>query len=262
MQITPRYLVNNRITIIANEAGAITEYRPVYQRHVQVYKGIDNTLQFKLINSDQKPINTSQYTPYIVLFDENKNQILEKPCAVLDDGSTSQRGLFTVLLTDGELLNIDEQYLSFTIYLVDSDGDRVLTYSDSHFNASGTIYFSSEAFPAPKRTYSVNTFVKVDKTEDEDDFWISEVSSLEPEENNNEAVHTAAIYSTEFTGTVTVQATLENQVTGTSTWADVATVTIDNASQPVPVNFKGVYKFIRFTTKTDPEPISKILVRN
>lgn len=263
MQITPRYLVNNRITIIANEAGYITEYRPVYQRHVQVYKGIDNTLQFKLINSDQKPINTSQYTPYIVLFDENKNQILEKQCDVLDDGSTAQRGLFTVRLTDGELLNIDEQYISFTIYLVDSKGDKVLTYSDSHFGASGTIYFSSEAFPGPKQSHVVSTFTKVDKVEDEDDYWISEVSNLNPEENNNEAVHTAAIYSSEFSGTVTVEVTLENQITGTTSWAEVESVDLNNNTQPVPVNFRGVYRFIRFTTKTDPsDKISKILMRN
>ena len=40
MQLTPRYLVDNKITIIANDAGLITEYRPVYQRHIKVYKGI------------------------------------------------------------------------------------------------------------------------------------------------------------------------------------------------------------------------------
>ena len=34
MQLTPRYLVNNRTTIVTNEAGFITEYRPVYQRQL------------------------------------------------------------------------------------------------------------------------------------------------------------------------------------------------------------------------------------
>ncbi len=54
MQLIPRYLVSNRSTLTANEAGFITEYRPVYNRQLQVYKGIDNVLDFNLINEDKK----------------------------------------------------------------------------------------------------------------------------------------------------------------------------------------------------------------
>ena len=53
---TSRYLAPNRINILANEAGFITEYKPVYSRALQVYKGIDNVLEFKVLNPDQKPI--------------------------------------------------------------------------------------------------------------------------------------------------------------------------------------------------------------
>ena len=49
MQLIPRYLVNNKTTIVTNEAGFITEYRPVYTRQLQVYKGIDNVLDFKVL---------------------------------------------------------------------------------------------------------------------------------------------------------------------------------------------------------------------
>ena len=61
MQLVPRYLVSNRSVVVANEAGIITEYRPVYQKHIQVYKGIDNVLEFKIINADQKPIDLRNY---------------------------------------------------------------------------------------------------------------------------------------------------------------------------------------------------------
>ena len=61
-QLIPRYLVNNRIQIIANESGFITEYKPVYQRQIKVYKNIDNKLQFRILNADQKPLSISGYT--------------------------------------------------------------------------------------------------------------------------------------------------------------------------------------------------------
>ena len=44
MQLLSRYLVDNTTTLVADVAGFITEYRPVYNREIQVYKGIDNAL--------------------------------------------------------------------------------------------------------------------------------------------------------------------------------------------------------------------------
>ena len=67
MQLTPRYLVNNVITIIASEVGITTEYKKVYTRQLKVYRGIDNRLQFRLVNADQKPISVTNYTPNSLL---------------------------------------------------------------------------------------------------------------------------------------------------------------------------------------------------
>ena len=50
MQLLPRYLVEQTTTLVADVAGFITEYRPVYNRDIEVYKGIDNALQFRLLN--------------------------------------------------------------------------------------------------------------------------------------------------------------------------------------------------------------------
>ena len=69
-QLIPRYLVNNRIQIVANDSGFITEYRPVYQRQIKIYKNIDNKLQFKILNADQKPLSISGYTVKFTAFDE------------------------------------------------------------------------------------------------------------------------------------------------------------------------------------------------
>ena len=75
MQLTPRYLVNERINVVSNDAGFFVEYRPVYSRTLNVYRNIDNTLQFRLLNADQKPVQITG-TPYIVIFDENQTKIL------------------------------------------------------------------------------------------------------------------------------------------------------------------------------------------
>lgn len=263
MQLTPRYLVNNRINIVANEAGnIITEYRPVYQRQIKVYRGIDNVLSFRLLNADQKPIDTSLYTPKFVAFDENKTMVIEHDATVLDDGSTSTRGLFTVTITENDLLNLKQQYISYNIYLVDANGNKKITYVDSHFDNNGTIFVDGMSFPGPKEPQEIVTFTQsgVDST-----VYYSESVTAEPAINGNEALHTAAIYTTGYVGDITLEATLDNQIVFSgNSWVDIDTVTLTgDETAPTVINFNGIFNFIRFRSSEVPTGlITKILVKN
>jgi len=58
MQLTYRYLATNKAILLVDLASNITEYKPVYSRHLQVYRGIDNTLTFEIKNHDQKSLST------------------------------------------------------------------------------------------------------------------------------------------------------------------------------------------------------------
>lgn len=261
MQLIPRYLVKNRINIVADMAGFVVEYKPVYQREVQVYKGIDNVLQFRLLNADQKPIDTSLYTPKFKAFDENQNLILEYDGTVLDDGSTATKGLFTITVTENDLLNVRQQYLRYNLYLVDADNQNILTYTDTHFGNDATIKINHYAFPGPKPSKIVETFQRETAGEE---IFNSETVDAEPGINGNEALHTAAIYTSGYEGKITIQATLDNQITGSNTWADLQEIDLDGTETgPVSVNFYGVFSFVRFKTEADPtDKIEKILVRN
>jgi hypothetical protein len=258
MQLTPRYLVDNKTTIIANDAGFITEYRPVYQRHIKLYKGIDNVLQFKVLNHDQKPVLLTSYTPKIVVFDQNKQMVIEHDCTVTDDGSTNTRGNCKVTISENDLLNLDTQFLSYNIYLVDADNEKVLTYTDTAFGGCGVMHLEDCAFPGPAKTGEISTFVE------DNDVWYSETLDAQPGINGNEALHTAAIYSDTYIGDITVQGTLENQVTGSTNWFDISTVSfVGTEAEPSHVNFNGVFSHLRFAASANPaDKITKILVRN
>jgi hypothetical protein len=260
MQLTPRYLVNNRTTIITNDAGFITEYRPVYQRQLNVYRGIDNVLDFKVLNADQKPINIANYTPKFQAFDENRLLVIEHNGEIIPgDDSAASRGLFKVTVTDNDLLNIKQQYLSYNIHLIDNTTDvAVLTYANASFGMNGTIYVSGTAFPGPAATANIITFIN------NNDVWESETTNAQPGINGNDALHTAVVYTDGYIGDVVVQATLEDDVTGTTVWANVTTVTFNGTeTEPTPVNFNGVFSHLRFVATADPAgTITKILVRN
>lgn len=261
MQLLPRYLLKNRVNIVADLAGFVVEYRPVYQRTVQIYRGIDNVVEFRLLNADQKPVNTQGYIPKFVAFDENQNLIIEHDGVVLDDGSSATKGLFTVTITENDLLNVKQQFLSYNIYLVDVNNNKIISYTDTHFGNNGIIKVSTEAFPGVKASKVITNFVRLDSELTE---YVSDAVEADPSVNNNEALHTAAVYASNYQGNIIVQGTLENQVTDFTNWAEITALTFTGTeTEPTPVNFSGVYKFVRFKTTQEPtNKVTKILVRN
>jgi hypothetical protein len=263
MQLVPRYLVSNRSVVVANEAGIITEYRPVYQKHIQVYKGIDNVLEFKIINADQKPIDLRDYTIKFMAFDENNRLVIERDGVSLqtEDSSTFiNKGLAKVTVLQNDTLNLKQQYLKYTLHLVDEDSNAVITYTDTHFGMNGTIYLSSEAFPGPASTLEINGPIQ----QIDDTTWTLGYKNAQPGINGNEALHTVAVYSSSYEGDVSIQTTLENQVTNQTNWVTISTLSFTGSeTMPVSVNFNGVYSYIRVVATSDPsDKITKILLRN
>ena len=165
-----------------------------------------------------------------------------------------KKGMFSVVISENDLLNVKSQYLSYAVYLVDSNSEKTLIYSNVDFTANGVIYVDDNTFPGPSATYSVSSFTGL----------FTEAIDAQPGINGNNALHTAAVYVDGYTGDLIVQATLDNQVSDASNWADVATVSFDGTeTEPKPVNFNGVFSYIRFKSSVDSDnKITKILIRN
>jgi len=263
MQLIPRYLVNDEIFIISNDAGFTVEYRPVYSRQTKVYRGIDNTLQFRMLNADQKPVEVFGKTVVFVMFDENQTKILERNCTITDDGTTlSTKGMFAITISENDLLNIKQQYLTYNIY-TEQNSSRKVTYANRNFDSTGVIYVDGNAFPGPIPSTEITNFYPLN------DYWVAGSDDADkitayPGLNGNEALHTVAIYSNEYVGDIEIQVTLDNQITGLNNWSTINTLTFDGTeTEPVPVNFNGIVSFIRFKLDSDPtDKITKILVRN
>lgn len=59
-----------------------------------------------------------------------------------------------------------------------------------------------------------------------------------------------------------MQGTLDNQISGSTYWGDVATLTLSNPSGPKYINFNGVYNHLRVKYTKQNGTIDKVLVRN
>ena len=265
MQLIYRYLVNNKVLLTADLAGEITEYKSVYQRNIKIYRGIDNLITFQINNADQKPISIdTEYTPTFYMYDENNTLVVTKQGTIIETQDSSvytNKGQFTVTISENDLLDLKAQYLSSTVWMTNNtDQSKSLTYANSHFENKGIIYLDHTAFPGPMNSYSVTTFAE---TGIGTDIFISETISGQPSINGNSALHTAAIYNTDATATVTIQGTLDNQVSNSTSWADITAISLTDSDTIKYANFNGVFNHIRFKYQlTNSGSLNKILVRN
>jgi len=258
MQLIPRYLVDNIITIVGSEQGLSTEMMPVYTRQIKVYKGIDNTIQFKLLNADHKPINIELYKIMFVAFDDNERKVIEREChPYMPTDSSVHRGKFQVVITENDLNNLPRQNMRYNIYLIDEENRRHITYVDSHFDNNATIVVDDYAFPPAKPAGVAEVFTP------DNNFWYSEYISAQPALNGSEALHTVAIYTTGYEGKVTVQATLENTL-ASPIWGDLFEISLaGDETEPVARNFNGVFSYLRVKFDNDPvDKIKKIMIRD
>jgi len=248
----PIYLLPNRIKVVASLSESRTEFRQVYQRKIKLYKGIDNNLEFQVKNNDQKPVDISVYTATLVLLDQDQNLILQK-----DGTGDSTLGTLNFVVTASELEQIDQQYLLNTVYLThNSTNESILVYTDTQYNASGTVEIIDSSFPRPRAAQVVSVF-----NSDLNNVFTSEAVELQNSIGGNDATTTIAFYA-DLDDNVEIWATIDPSSNDSSTvWSKISEINLLGSTLTY-TNITGNYTFIRFKYNGDYGTIEKVLVRN
>jgi hypothetical protein len=198
---------------------------------------------------------------------ETKKAVLTKTLTILDDGSTvSTKGDASCTITEGDLLPLDAKFYNFAVREVKSDGSREITYSDTGYAAAGTIELLDGAYPEFVASTEVSSFTAVGGPLT----YTSGSIDARPGINNNKALHTIAVYTKNFSGTLRVQGTMSASP-GSSDWFDITmdgagstANTFSSSTTVTNYNFYGVYHSVRFSWGNDSGNtgvIDKILYR-
>lgn len=263
MQTVSRYLLNNVVNVYQN--GYHGRNSKVYDRQIKLYKGVSNPLTFTFKNEDQKAQDVTSSTFEFNLVDsESKKSVLTRNLTILDDGSTfSKKGTASVTITEGDLINLDAKFYNYAIRQVNSDASRTVTFSDTSYNASGTVEVLDGAYPQFVASTVINSFTRSGSTS------TSSYQSGQPGINNNSALHTIAVYSTNFSGLLRIQGTMAtaDQVTSdpTNQYFTISTNSISSSDTINYFNFNGVLQGVRFVWTNDvgnTGTIDKILYRS
>lgn len=257
MQNLPVYLYPNTLDVILDsEATTRGVNQVMYQRDLTIQKGIKNQIRVQFKNSDQKRINISNTQTFVFnMFDAiNQRLIVEKDLTVLDQGTTSTRGLALLTLTESDTLDLDRSSYQYIIKLLDTDGSYVPAYTNTYYQVAGTLHLKNDAYPVLKDSTSVTAFSATWNTDSSLYEFDSGNLYANPEYNGNSALHTTAIYLTNFKGTVYIEATLDNSPGSSNNYSIVSSRTYTGFSGIDYINFNGVYSYVRVRYVPDKGP--------
>jgi hypothetical protein len=204
MQKLSTYLYPNRIEVIADLGNFTTEFYNVYHRNVKIYNGIDNKLEFDIKNADQKRLDLSQFSQIdLNVMDTAGNALPNSPYRIVP---TKLKGIGMTVIPELDLVDLDKQYLHYSVTGI-SDGIDVMLYTDTKFNAKGTIELIGDAVPTYRDPIVYNTF------------------TAELDKKGNPIFHSSAIPVKFYEAVPTTEVSIEIQVTGFSgnIWIEAAT---------------------------------------
>lgn len=260
----PAYLYKNIQYLYTDLVTSNTGYRKMYARTLKLYKGIDNTFELKLLNGDQKPLDVAGWTLFWQLLDRDTAELKYITSVDIQESDLSRKA---ITISQGDLEPIKGGHYIYSSYLVSPSGAKTILYGDSQYGASVNVEVINNSFPQIYPSQIITDFLASADVPyvNPDTSSYSSAINARAELNNDHATHTIMIYSSNFKGSVDIQATLENGVTAVINWAVVGSVNLTEMDSLSYKNFVGVYTWIRFHVKPDQDnsgTVDKILYRS
>lgn len=249
MFTTLRYLYNQIHPVVLGTGSPNDRWNNMYySKPVKLHKGVDNPVKFQIRNNNQKDVDItdSEFTLSIVDSQTNR-EILSRALTI----ENATRGLLSTTITEEDLQDFSMVRYHYGIKMLNSSGVQYPIYVDDNYSASGVIEVHNDAYPGPVPAvqptigdYNAGTAY----------------SSVVTVTAGNHGINTAAYYLNGFSGTITIQGSLEDS-TDISDWIDITSSTYTTETSVAYTNFTGMFKVIRFKIELTAGSLSKILYK-
>lgn len=262
------------------DRGIRNNNMPFRDSDFKVYRGTFNPVEFIVRDNDRKPIKLvgKSLTVTIINF-FTESVVLQKDIFIIDQ----DKGRIKLLLTPQEIAEWENGFYKYTILINNEDGTNNLLFVDMDQTAAG--FFEMIDGVLPDLVESVHIFT--------DDFMETNIapptsdptrflSSAFPGDAlfcEDDGLHTAVVYLTDFVGKFFIQGSLEDTPTpNEDDWFDIfltmTTPYFEFGNIPTPddtftgleaFTFTGSLRWVRFKYVPDDDNIGtvdKILYRN
>ena len=195
----------------------LTDNRPMHNQKVQIYKGVDNHIKFRVYNPDRKLVNIHQLSVFASFVNtDNREQVLVKQCVI----SEETNGIFVLSVLEGDLLNIPSGYYNLIITgqenfipgISNIEGMEVIS-NPFYTNTAGAVTLYAEVKDdvekAPIETNIAKDWREISIPDMSNSWYYSGPFPANRVKNYRSSLHTLAVYSENFTGKLEVLGSLD-----------------------------------------------------
>lgn len=215
--------------------NSIRRYQTVYAKTLKLHKGVDNRLQFQLINQDQKPINvTGKELSFRIISDDGTKLLFSKMLTNV----VALNGIVQLDTIDTDLIDIESQYCHYSIEISDNTTDFAV-FVDHNSGARGKLHIVDSVMPnfTPSNLINVPNHQLPTLTGPAVTYYSSIFSAREGFNV------TAQVYFDNYSGTVQVQGSTVADVD----WYEIGTVkTYTEKMDSDSFNITGFHPYMRF----------------
>ena len=225
-------------------------YNIVYSKNLKLHKGVDNKIQFQLLNQEQKPINiTDNILTFRLLSDNGKSILLQKALV----NTLPLNGIAVLQIARGEIESVNSQICTYSIEI--NDGSMNLpVFVSSDANARGVVEIVNSILP----NFQSSDVVTVPDNQARPSGNASATYYSSVLTNSKNSTVTFQTYLTAYTGTVQVQgSTIQD-----ADWYDIDspdTYTLSNKTIGHTIN--GFHPYLRVKFTSTAGNVTKIMVR-
>jgi hypothetical protein len=222
----------------------------VYSKNLKLHKGVDNKIQFQLLNQEQKPINiTDNILTFRLLSDNGKSILLQKALV----NTLPLNGIAVLQIARGEIESVNSQICTYSIEI--NDGSMNLpVFVSNDANARGVVEIVNSILP----NFQSSDIVTVPDNQARPSGNASATYYSSVLTNSKNSTVTFQTYLTAYTGTVQVQgSTIQD-----ADWYDIdSPETYFFSNETIGRTINGFHPYLRVKFTSTAGNVTKIMVR-
>lgn len=255
-------------TATLNYAGAgtgpsTTRHAPSYtDQRIVWFKGVDNILDLTITGSDRRPVSLLRRELTITMWDRTTGSTIFRRRAMPTVAENGQARL-TVFARD--LMTLGSGIYALGATFVNAEGlETALTWNRAQ-QGGFDVEVKDAVIPTSRGTYEITEYTNSNST------LVSGAVNGPQFFRKDTSLFTVGLYATNWTGSIIVQGTLDETVTGTTLWANLKpqdyttpVLTLNGYTGIDPYNYYAGVRWLRITKTDSPSNVGtldKVLIR-
>lgn len=258
------YEVKRKVELTLREFGGTVNWNlPMNTNDFRVFKDVYNSIEFVVRNTDRKPINLMGRSAEINFYDQRTSKLLHNTkLKVINEA----KGICKLEIAPDVTADWFLQTYSYSVVVTNADGTRHMLYVDQNESQRGFFELAQGPKFDPLPSYEV-TYGQLTETNElvnnvQTTFRHSTAFPGSLQRNNTSGLHTVVAYLKNYSGTLKIQASVEDGVPVESDWYDLKVLEFDKKTGLETISFEANLMWVRFWLHNESDDLDEVLESN